>query len=236
MQTGEAALAGQRIGVPAKVLRARNGLPPCRTWSKTHQAQVSRCCRVGCGRPRQLFRRFLPRCGSRVKRRCRSLGVGHRVSCATANAAGSGLSARRRHLDRICLACAEPQLMEQLAARKVTVLAIDCLPRTLSRAQKMDALTSMAGVSGYRAVIEAANAFGRFSTARSQLRQGSPSKSVRGRGWRGGSGCHRHCGGPWCNRSRQRYTGRSGRSSRLARWRVRQSGLRGRGLGRRWLR
>ncbi|EYC50333.1 NAD(P) transhydrogenase subunit alpha [Hylemonella gracilis str. Niagara R] len=55
-----------------------------------------------------------------------------------------------------------PELMQQLAARKATVLAIDCLPRTLSRAQKMDALTSMAGVSGYRAVIEAANAFGRF--------------------------------------------------------------------------
>lgn len=55
-----------------------------------------------------------------------------------------------------------PELMQQLAARKVTVLAIDCLPRTLSRAQKMDALTSMAGVSGYRAVVEAANAFGRF--------------------------------------------------------------------------
>jgi len=55
-----------------------------------------------------------------------------------------------------------PELMQQLAARHVTVLAIDCLPRTLSRAQKMDALTSMAGVSGYRAVIEAANAFGRF--------------------------------------------------------------------------
>ena len=55
-----------------------------------------------------------------------------------------------------------PQLMEQLAAKKATVLAIDCLPRTLSRAQKMDALTSTAGVSGYRAVIEAANAFGRF--------------------------------------------------------------------------
>ena len=55
-----------------------------------------------------------------------------------------------------------PQLMEQLAARKATVLAIDCLPRQLSRAQKMDALTSMAGISGYRAVIEAANAFGRF--------------------------------------------------------------------------
>lgn len=55
-----------------------------------------------------------------------------------------------------------PDLMQQLAAKNVTVLAIDCLPRTLSRAQKMDALTSMAGVSGYRAVVEAANAFGRF--------------------------------------------------------------------------
>ncbi len=55
-----------------------------------------------------------------------------------------------------------PELMQELAAKKATVLAIDALPRQLSRAQKMDALTSMAGVSGYRAVVEAANAFGRF--------------------------------------------------------------------------
>ena len=55
-----------------------------------------------------------------------------------------------------------PQLMQQLADRQLTVLAIDSLPRQLSRAQKMDALTSMASISGYRAVIEAANAFGRF--------------------------------------------------------------------------
>jgi NAD(P) transhydrogenase subunit alpha len=57
-----------------------------------------------------------------------------------------------------------PDLMQKLAARKVTVLAIDSLPRMLSRAQKMDALTSMAGITGYRAVIEAAHAFGRFLT------------------------------------------------------------------------
>lgn len=55
-----------------------------------------------------------------------------------------------------------PELMQQLAGKKATVLAIDALPRQLSRAQKMDALTSMASISGYRAVIEAANAFGRF--------------------------------------------------------------------------
>jgi NAD(P) transhydrogenase subunit alpha len=55
-----------------------------------------------------------------------------------------------------------PELMKQLSAKKATVLAIDCLPRMLSRAQKMDALTSQAGVAGYRAVIEAANVFGRY--------------------------------------------------------------------------
>ena len=55
-----------------------------------------------------------------------------------------------------------PELLKALAERRVTVLAIDALPRTLSRAQKMDALTSQAGVAGYRAVVEAANAFGRF--------------------------------------------------------------------------
>ena len=55
-----------------------------------------------------------------------------------------------------------PELMQALADRGLTVLAMDSLPRQLSRAQKMDALTSMASISGYRAVIEAANAFGRF--------------------------------------------------------------------------
>jgi len=55
-----------------------------------------------------------------------------------------------------------PDLMQALASARLTVLAIDSLPRQLSRAQKMDALTSMASISGYRAVIEAANAFGRF--------------------------------------------------------------------------
>ncbi|EKX54738.1 hypothetical protein GUITHDRAFT_156799 [Guillardia theta CCMP2712] len=53
-------------------------------------------------------------------------------------------------------------IVDELARKKMTVFAIDCLPRTLSRAQTFDALSSMANVAGYRAVIEAANAFGRF--------------------------------------------------------------------------
>jgi NAD(P) transhydrogenase subunit alpha len=56
-----------------------------------------------------------------------------------------------------------PQLMEALAARKATVLAMDSVPR-ISRAQKLDALSSMANIAGYRAVIESAHAFGRFFT------------------------------------------------------------------------
>lgn len=56
-----------------------------------------------------------------------------------------------------------PELMEQMAARKGTVIAMDAVPR-ISRAQKLDALSSMANIAGYRAVIEAANHFGRFFT------------------------------------------------------------------------
>jgi len=55
------------------------------------------------------------------------------------------------------------ELMDRLAARKVTVLAMDSVPR-ISRAQKLDALSSMANIAGYRAVVEAANQFGRFFT------------------------------------------------------------------------
>jgi len=56
-----------------------------------------------------------------------------------------------------------PELMQQLAAKKATVLAMDSVPR-ISRAQKLDALSSMANIAGYRAVIEAAHYFGRFFT------------------------------------------------------------------------
>ncbi|HEY3737499.1 MAG TPA: Re/Si-specific NAD(P)(+) transhydrogenase subunit alpha [Jatrophihabitans sp.] len=56
-----------------------------------------------------------------------------------------------------------PDLVEVLAARPITVLAMDAVPR-ISRAQSMDVLSSMANISGYRAVIEAAHAFGRFFT------------------------------------------------------------------------
>jgi NAD(P) transhydrogenase subunit alpha len=56
-----------------------------------------------------------------------------------------------------------PELLQQLTATGGTALAMDSVPR-ISRAQKVDALSSMANIAGYRAVVEAAQHFGRFFT------------------------------------------------------------------------
>jgi H+-translocating NAD(P) transhydrogenase subunit alpha len=56
-----------------------------------------------------------------------------------------------------------PELVEKLAARPITALAMDAVPR-ISRAQSLDVLSSMANIAGYRAVVEAAHSFGRFFT------------------------------------------------------------------------
>jgi len=56
----------------------------------------------------------------------------------------------------------DPQLAASLAAKGVTAISLDALPRTLSRAQSMDALSSQANVGGYKAVLIAANAYGRY--------------------------------------------------------------------------
>jgi len=55
-----------------------------------------------------------------------------------------------------------PQVASALAERGVTAISLDALPRTLSRAQSMDALSSQANVGGYKAVLIAANAYGRY--------------------------------------------------------------------------
>ncbi len=56
----------------------------------------------------------------------------------------------------------DPDFVEQLAATGVTAVSLDLIPRTLSRAQPMDALTSQANIAGYKAALIAAAAFGRF--------------------------------------------------------------------------
>jgi NAD(P) transhydrogenase subunit alpha len=56
----------------------------------------------------------------------------------------------------------DPQAMAELASLSVTAISLDAIPRTLSRAQSMDALSSQANVGGYKAVLVAAEAFGRY--------------------------------------------------------------------------
>jgi NAD(P) transhydrogenase subunit alpha len=56
-----------------------------------------------------------------------------------------------------------PEMLKDLTDRGVTAIAMDSIPR-ISRAQKMDALSSMANIAGYRAIVEAAQHFGRFFT------------------------------------------------------------------------
>ena len=56
----------------------------------------------------------------------------------------------------------DPLLMQTLAAHGVTAVSLDAIPRTLSRAQSMDVLSSQANIAGYKAVLVAAEAFGRY--------------------------------------------------------------------------
>ncbi len=73
------------------------------------------------------------------------------------------LLSKGKHLISFIWPAQNDALMKKLAAREVTVLAMDSVPR-ISRSQKLDALSSMANIAGYRAVVEAAQHFGRFFT------------------------------------------------------------------------
>ena len=68
--------------------------------------------------------------------------------------------------DRTLIAMLNPanneDLLTQLQAQKATAFSLDCIPRMLSRGQTYDVLSSQTNIAGYRAVVEAANAFGRF--------------------------------------------------------------------------
>lgn len=67
------------------------------------------------------------------------------------------------HLISLIWPAQNPELLKRLSEKKATVIGMDCIPR-ISRAQKMDVLSSMANIAGYRAVLEAAHLFGRFFT------------------------------------------------------------------------
>lgn len=69
------------------------------------------------------------------------------------------------------------ELVDAFAEKKVTLLALDCVPR-ISRAQSMDVLSSMANIAGYRAVLEAANVYGSFFTGQTTAAGSVPPAKV----------------------------------------------------------
>ncbi|MCP4445828.1 MAG: Re/Si-specific NAD(P)(+) transhydrogenase subunit alpha [Myxococcales bacterium] len=85
------------------------------------------------------------------------------------------------HEDQVVISMVSPaqnkELIDTFAERKVTLLALDCVPR-ISRAQSMDVLSSMANIAGYRAVLEAANVYGSFFTGQTTAAGSVPPAKV----------------------------------------------------------
>ena len=99
--------------------------------------------------------------GATVAPRATVLDAGDLVVCLHPSAVLHALSPKHIVLG-LLQPLLDPQLMQRMAEAGVTALSFDMLPRTVSRAQSMDALTSQASVAGYKAALVAADAYGGF--------------------------------------------------------------------------
>jgi H+-translocating NAD(P) transhydrogenase subunit alpha len=165
MQTGDTAATAQRIGVPKEVFPGEKRVATVPdAVTKLVKLGFTVVVEQGAGDLADLSDAAYVEAGATIAPNAAALWSGSdivfKVRAPTADEVA--LMHEGQTLIGFLWPAQNPDLMQQLAAKKVTALSIDALPRTLSRAQKMDALTSMAGVSGYRAVVESANAFGRF--------------------------------------------------------------------------
>jgi NAD(P) transhydrogenase subunit alpha len=165
MQTGDHAATPQRIGVPKEVFPGEKRVATVPdAVTKLVKLGFAVVVEQGAGELADLSDAAFVEAGATIAPSAEALWRGSdivfKVRAPTTDEVG--LMHEGQTLIGFLWPAQNPDLMQQLAAKKVTALSIDALPRTLSRAQKMDALTSMAGVSGYRAVVESANAFGRF--------------------------------------------------------------------------
>ncbi|MBM3386776.1 MAG: Re/Si-specific NAD(P)(+) transhydrogenase subunit alpha [Betaproteobacteria bacterium] len=165
MQTGDSAPTPQRIGVPREIFPGEKRVATVPdVVSKLIKLGFSVLVERGAGERADLSDQAYVDAGAGIAPDAAALWSGADIVLKVRPPSADEVALMRagQTLIGFVWPAQNPELMQQLAAKQVTALAIDALPRTLSRAQKMDALTSMAGVSGYRAVVEAANAFGRF--------------------------------------------------------------------------
>ena len=162
----------KRIGIPKEITpgECRTAATP-KTVKKLQSLGFDVLIEQGAGEPAQFSDQSYREAGAQVVAnavelwrqadiilKVQSPGYHHELNCPETDLAHSGQT-----LISFLWPAQNQELVQQLASKQVTALAIDAVPR-ISRAQKMDALSSMANVAGYRAVIEAANNFGRFFT------------------------------------------------------------------------
>ena len=165
MQTNESTVASQRIGVPREIFPGEKRVATVPdVVEKLIKLGFAVSVESGAGEPANFSDDSYRAVGAQVIDGAAALWAASDLVFKVRGPSAGEVALMRSGTTLISFIwpAQNPELMQQLAAKQVTVLAIDALPRMLSRAQKMDALTSQAGVTGYRAVIEAANAFGRF--------------------------------------------------------------------------
>ena len=165
MQTVESTVASQRIGVPREIFPGEKRVATVpEVVEKLIKLGFAVAVESGAGEPANCSDDAYRAAGAAVVTSAAELWTTSDIVFKVRSPTADEVALMRAGSSLISFIwpAQNPELMQQLAAKQVTVLAIDALPRMLSRAQKMDALTSQAGVTGYRAVIEAANAFGRF--------------------------------------------------------------------------
>ncbi len=165
MQTNESKVASQRIGVPREIFPGEKRVATVPdVVEKLIKLGFAVSVESGAGEPANFSDDSYRAVGAQVIDGAAALWAASDLVLKVRGPSAGEVALMRSGTTLISFIwpAQNPELMQQLAAKQVTVLAIDALPRMLSRAQKMDALTSQAGVTGYRAVIEAANAFGRF--------------------------------------------------------------------------
>ena len=165
MQTNESKVASQRIGVPREIFPGEKRVATVPdVVEKLIKLGFAVSVEAGAGDPANCSDDSYRAVGAQVVDSAAALWAASDIVFKVRGPSADEVALMRAGTTLISFIwpAQNPELMQQLAAKQVTVLAIDALPRMLSRAQKMDALTSQAGVTGYRAVIEAANAFGRF--------------------------------------------------------------------------
>ncbi len=165
MQTNESTVASQRIGVPREIFPGEKRVATVPdVVEKLIKLGFAVSVESGAGEPANFSDDSYRAVGAQVIDGAAALWAASDLVFKVRGPSAGEVALMRSGTTLISFIwpAQNPELMQQLAAKQVTVLAIDALPRMLSRAQKMDALTSQAGVTGYLAVIEAANAFGRF--------------------------------------------------------------------------